>query len=147
MWEDAAAGEAYGHKYAFAYDADSIYLQLRDGATANGQFEQTLNVGQLPMQVPVELQEAVATDLEARYDCVPVFLPDECRDNFYKGFCKQYLWPLMHYVLPMSPLDSRFEKHQWSAYIAANKRFADTLMEVVSSDDDQVWVHDYHLML
>ena len=147
MWEDKQAGKPYGHEYAFAHDGDSIYHQTRDGARANGQFEQTLNVGQLPMQVPVEMQEAVACDLEERFECVPVFLPDECKENFYKGFCKKYLWPLMHYVLPMSPLDSRFEKHQWSAYIAANKRFADTLMEVVSSDDDQVWVHDYHLML
>lgn len=147
MREDAEAGKPYGHEYAFEKDGDSIYDQCREGAEANGQYDAVINVGQLPMQVPFELQEAVANDLEARFDAVPVFLPEDTKENFYKGFCKQYLWPLMHYVLPMSPLDSRFQKHQWQAYIAANKRFADKLMEVVCSDDDQVWVHDYHLML
>jgi trehalose 6-phosphate synthase/phosphatase len=147
MREDEEAGKPYGHKYAFEANGDSIYDQCREGAAANGQFSSVINVGQLPMQVPWDLQDAVAQDLENRFDSVPVFLPDECKENFYKGFCKQYLWPLMHYVLPMSPMDSRFQKYQWQAYIAANKRFADRLMEVVSSDDDQVWVHDYHLML
>ena len=24
-------------------------------------------------------------------------------DKYYNGFCKKFLWPLMHYILPMSP--------------------------------------------
>ena len=147
MWEDAEAGKLYGHKYAFAPDEESIYDQCREGALANGQFEVVINVGQLPMEVAPEMQDAVANDLEQRFNAMPVFLPKDIKDNFYKGFCKQYLWPLMHYVLPMSPMDARFETKHWQAYIAANKRFADKLMEKVSSDDDMVWVNDYHLML
>ncbi len=72
MWEDKQAGKPYGHEYAFAHDGDSIYHQTRDGARANGQFEQTFNVGQLPMQVPVEMQEAVACDLEERFEAFRV---------------------------------------------------------------------------
>lgn len=33
------------------------------------------------------------------------------------------------------------------AYIAANKKFADRLVEFMAPEDDYVWVHDYHLML
>ena len=54
----------------------------------------------------------------------------------------------MHYVLPMSPQSpARYSKTNWQGYLAANKRFADKVVEVLNADGDFVWVHDYHLML
>ena len=45
---------------------------------------------------------------------------ERCRVN--AGFCKQQLWPLFHYLLPLSPLSSgRFQAELWQAYIKANK--------------------------
>ena len=47
------------------------------------------------------------------------------------GFCKQQLWPLFHYLLPLSPTASgRFDPELWQAYVKANKAFADKLVEV-----------------
>ena len=47
------------------------------------------------------------------------------------GFCKQQLWPLFHYLLPLSPTASgRFDLELWQAYVKANKAFADKLVEV-----------------
>jgi hypothetical protein len=38
------------------------------------------------------------------------------------GFCKQQLWPLFHYILPMTPSSSgRFDSELWQAYVKANK--------------------------
>ncbi len=38
------------------------------------------------------------------------------------GFCKQQLWPLFHYLLPLSPASSgRFDPDLWQAYVKANK--------------------------
>ncbi len=38
------------------------------------------------------------------------------------GFCKQQLWPLFHYILPVSPSSSgRFDSELWQAYVKANK--------------------------
>ena len=38
------------------------------------------------------------------------------------GFCKQQLWPLFHYLLPLSPLSSsRFDPDLWQSYVKANK--------------------------
>ncbi|KAG8638823.1 hypothetical protein MANES_14G067800v8 [Manihot esculenta] len=34
-----------------------------------------------------------------------------------------------------------------SAYVSANKVFADKVMEVINPEEDYVWVHDYHLMV
>jgi trehalose 6-phosphate synthase/phosphatase len=54
----------------------------------------------------------------------------------------------MHYILPMSPASQgRYSKVNWQGYLAANKRFADKVVEVLNVDGDFVWVHDYHLML
>ena len=62
MREDAEAGKMYGHAYAFEADEESIYDQCREGALKGGQFEVVINVGQLPMEVPMERQDAVAND-------------------------------------------------------------------------------------
>ena len=38
------------------------------------------------------------------------------------GFCKQQLWPMLHYWLPLSPSSaSRFSPDLWQAYVKANK--------------------------
>ena len=38
------------------------------------------------------------------------------------GFCKQQLWPLFHYILPLSPYSlGRFDAELWQAYVKANK--------------------------
>jgi trehalose 6-phosphate synthase/phosphatase len=30
-----------------------------------------------------------------------VYLPTDLHHRFYHGFCKRYLWPLLHYLLPL----------------------------------------------
>lgn len=43
-------------------------------------------------------------------------------DVIAAGFCKQQLWPLFHYVLPMAPSSAgRFNSELWQAYVKANK--------------------------
>lgn len=38
------------------------------------------------------------------------------------GFCKQQLWPLFHYRLPLMPSSAgRFNSELWQAYVKANK--------------------------
>merc|ERR1719183_1402912 len=50
------------------------------------------------------------------------------------------MWPMFHYVLPMSPTsNARFDPNLWQAYIAANKKFADRLVEFMAPEDDYVW--------
>lgn len=36
-------------------------------------------------------------------------------------FCKQQLWPLLHYLIPLNPTGvNRFDPDLWSAYVRAN---------------------------
>ena len=64
-------------------------------------------------------------------------------------FCKQQLWPILHYLIPLSPTSlGRFDPNLWSAYVRANMAFANKLVGVLGSlEDDFVWIHDYHLLV
>lgn len=47
------------------------------------------------------------------------------------GFCKQQLWPILHYLIPLNPNSlGRFDRNLWSAYVRANMAFANKLVEV-----------------
>lgn len=64
-------------------------------------------------------------------------------------FCKQQLWPMMHYLIPLNPFSlGRFDPGLWSSYVRANMAFVNRLVDVLSSlGEDYVWIHDYHLLV
>ncbi|KAL5552927.1 hypothetical protein UlMin_040328 [Ulmus minor] len=132
-------------KWCFSYDEDSLRLQLKDGFSSE---TEVIYVGSLKVEVDASEQEEVAQKLLEDFNCVPTFLPQELMRKFYLGFCKQQLWPLFHYMLPICPdHGDRFDRSLWQAYVSANKIFADKVMEVINPEDDYVWIHDYHLMI
>ncbi|XP_071685705.1 probable alpha,alpha-trehalose-phosphate synthase [UDP-forming] 8 [Rutidosis leptorrhynchoides] len=132
-------------KLTFTFDEDSPYWQLKDGFSPE---TEVLYVGSLKVEVDTSEQEEVAQKLLEDFNCVPTFLPHDLHKKFYSGFCKQQLWPLFHYMLPICPDHAdRFDRVLWQAYVSANKIFADKVMEVADPDDDYIWVHDYHLMI
>ncbi|XP_042474165.1 alpha,alpha-trehalose-phosphate synthase [UDP-forming] 6-like [Zingiber officinale] len=135
------------HSWSFSLDQDSLLLQLNDSMSGHADME-FVYVGCLREEIPVPEQDEVSQTLLESFRCVPVFLPGDLRSRFYHGFCKQQLWPLFHYMLPLSPdLGGRFDRSLWQAYVSVNKIFADMILEVINPDDDFVWVHDYHLMV
>ncbi|XP_020083571.1 probable alpha,alpha-trehalose-phosphate synthase [UDP-forming] 9 [Ananas comosus] len=138
--KDQSTGE-----WCFTWDEDSLLLQLKDGFSAD--FE-VIYVGSLKVDIDPDEQENVAQKLLKELRCIPTFLSPELQNKFYHGFCKQQLWPLFHYMIPIC-LDKGelFDRSLFQAYVSANKTFADKVMEAINSDDDYVWVHDYHLML
>ncbi|GLU20688.1 hypothetical protein SLE2022_368750 [Rubroshorea leprosula] len=132
-------------RWTFSFDEDSLQLQLKDGFSSDAS---VVYVGSLKVDVDSSEQEEVSRKLLEEFNCVPTFLPPELQNKFYHGFCKQHLWPLFHYMLPICPdYGNRFDRSLWQAYLSANKIFADKVMEVINPEDDYVWVHDYHLMV
>ncbi|XP_061365366.1 probable alpha,alpha-trehalose-phosphate synthase [UDP-forming] 9 isoform X2 [Gastrolobium bilobum] len=132
-------------RWCFSYDEDSIFLQLKDGLSSD---TDVVYVGSLNVDVDASEQEKVSLQLLEEFNCLPTFIPTDLQKQFYNGFCKQYLWPLFHYMLPMYPgYCNRFDRSLWQAYVSANKIFADKVMEIINPEDDYVWVHDYHLMV
>jgi trehalose 6-phosphate synthase/phosphatase len=133
-------------KWSFSFDEDSLLLQMKDGFSA---IPEVVYVGSLRVDVDSSEQEEVSQKLLEEFNCVPTFIPPDIYKNFYHGFCKHHLWPLFHYMLPLCPdHGNRFDRLLWQAYVSANKIFADKVTEVINNtEEDYVWVHDYHLMV
>ncbi|CAL1381827.1 unnamed protein product [Linum trigynum] len=132
--------------WTFTWDDNSLLLQLKDGLGDDDL--DVIYVGCLNSEVHPSEQDEVSQILLETFKCVPTFLPNDLFSRYYHGFCKQQLWPLFHYMLPLSPdLGGRFNRSLWQAYVSVNKIFADRIMEVINPEDDYVWVHDYHLMV
>lgn len=140
-----AKKRADGNGYIYDWDKDSSLFTLKDGLPEE---MEVIYIGCLKVEVDDADQDEVAAFLLDNFNCVPAFLPQDLKYRFYHGFCKQMLWPLFHYLLPLSPEHGgRFNRSWWQGYVSVNKIFADKVMEVISPDDDYVWVHDYHLMV
>ncbi len=92
-----------------------------------------------------ELTEDLTQEVEkelANAKCARVPLNQDDIDKFYFGFSNKTLWPLFHYFLEYTEFDSE----QWEAYKKVNQKFADVVLEHIE-DGDNVWVHDYQLLL
>ncbi|KAH7857919.1 hypothetical protein Vadar_017915 [Vaccinium darrowii] len=140
-----AQRDAETAKWCFSWDEDLLQLQSKDGFSPE---TEVMYVGSLKVEVDPAEQEEIALNLFDNFNCVPTFIPHDLQENFYHGFCKQQLWPLFHYMLPMCPdHGDRFDRLLWQAYVSANKIFAEKVMEVIKSEEDYVWIHDYHLMI
>lgn len=131
--------------WSFSWDEDSLLLHLKDGLPED---MEVIYVGSLRVEVDVDEQDDVSQILLEKFKCVPAFLPPDIHAKYYNGFCKHHLWPLFHYMLPFSANHGgRFDRSLWEAYVAANKIFSQRVIEVISPEDDYVWIHDYHLMV
>ena len=73
---------------------------------------------------------------------VPVHFSTAEMERFYEGVANGVIWPLFHYLIDRVPAVIR----HWDDYVAANERFADHVA-AHATEDDLIWVHDYHLLL
>ncbi|EEO26987.2 bifunctional alpha,alpha-trehalose-phosphate synthase (UDP-forming)/trehalose-phosphatase [Oxalobacter paraformigenes] len=72
----------------------------------------------------------------------PVFLTPEHIHNYYEGYSNSTLWPLCHYFLNYMSCN----KDYWRSYCEVNELFCREAMKIIEPGD-QVWIHDYQLML
>src|SRR3989442_5400099 len=84
----------------------------------------------------------VTDRLEKEFDCVPVILPSTLARPYYAGFSNGTLWPLFHSFSTYA----RYSASEWEAYRDVNARFADAIVRALRPSD-QLWIHDYHLLL
>jgi trehalose 6-phosphate synthase/phosphatase len=94
--------------------------------------------GSVPARKKAEVRERLVQD----HACHPIFLPVSLAERFYEGYSNRTLWPLFHSF----PMTTRYAGGDWEAYQEANQRFCDRVLQVIGPND-QVWVHDYQLML
>lgn len=106
--------------------------------------------------LPQSVVDEIADHLEDEYMCDAVFPDDLTFQGHYTSFCKQVLWPTLHYQIPDNAKSKAFEDHSWGHYKALNQLIADKVVETwrrVNDGQDpnnpgnMVWVQDYHLLL
>ena len=68
--------------------------------------------------------------------------PQNDIQEYYNGLANSVLWPILHYRVDLQ----EYSRADASGYMRVNRLFADRLSTLLS-EDDVIWVHDYHLML
>lgn len=86
--------------------------------------------------------KAVLEDRLREESCLPVYLSGREFTEFYEGFCNGTIWPLFHYFQHLAV----YKEELWRSYIKVNRKFLDMVLPHVG-EEDEVWVHDYQLML
>ena len=79
---------------------------------------------------------------EEQHGYVAVEIPAKVSRSFYEGYANDTLWPLLHGF----PTRVVFAHESWTAYRAANERFAEVVLSRTRKGD-LIWAHDYQLML
>lgn len=87
-------------------------------------------------------QVAAAHAAEQDFTILPIFADKEVYDKYYNGFSNSVLWPLFHYFSSLAEYDSQY----FDAYVQINQLFAEKIVPILQPDD-QVWIHDYQLMI
>ncbi len=80
---------------------------------------------------------------DAAYQLRRVWLTREEEAGYYYGFANEGIWPLCH-IAHVRPV---FRRADWEQYVAVNRKFARTVIEVAQSADPIVLVQDYHFAL
>src|SRR5258708_7648981 len=79
----------------------------------------------------------------AAYQLRRVWLTSEEEAGYYYGFANEGNWPLCD-IAHVRPV---FRRADWEQYVAVNRKFAKTVLEVAQSADPIVLVQDYHFAL
>jgi len=81
---------------------------------------------------------------DPRYTLRRVWLSREQEEGYYYGFANEGLWPLCH-IAHTRPI---FRASDWEHYYAANRKFADALIEEIAGEENPVvLIQDYHFAL
>ncbi|ODV89465.1 glycosyltransferase family 20 protein [Tortispora caseinolytica NRRL Y-17796] len=91
-------------------------------------------------------KKAISDALIKDYQNYPVIVSDSTFDGHYSHYCKQILWPTLHYQIPDNPKSKAYEDHSWIHYYTLNRGIADAVIAAYKPDDI-IWIHDYHLFL
>lgn len=79
----------------------------------------------------------------AEFNLIPVFLSSEQIEGYYEGFSNEVLWPIFHYRLSYAV----YKQENWQYYQEVNQIFCDAVWAQQLNDKDEIWIHDYQLML
>lgn len=89
-----------------------------------------------------EEEKLIAKEL-LKLNLVPIYLTQEDLEDYYEGFSNEILWPICHYKLSYA----KYLNQYWHAYQRVNQKFCDIINTLEIDQSDEIWIHDYQLML
>lgn len=127
--------------------ATGFILQTSEGGLATGLGSIYNQAGNIWIGWPGICTEDAAEQEQIRlllqeFNLIPVFLTKEAIERFYQGFSNEVIWPICHY----HPSYAVYKEENWSSYQQVNTIFARQIQQLVFAGDE-VWIHDYQLML
>jgi trehalose 6-phosphate synthase/phosphatase len=99
-------------------------------------------MGILTDDIAGELIEKARHTPEGNLKCHPIVVPKDLYHHYYNEYCNNVIWPLFHYERSLVMHTER----GWKSYCQVNIIVAEEILKE-ASDDDIIWVHDFHLML
>jgi trehalose 6-phosphate synthase/phosphatase len=114
---------------------------LATGMRGLAKADQTSWVG-WPGGMPSDEQRGELDQKLAEHHATPVYFSAQEAARFYEGMSNSVIWPAFHYLIDRMPL----AVEDFAEYAAVNERFADAVC-AQASEDDLIWIHDYHLLL
>ncbi len=89
-----------------------------------------------------DISDSLKTASEkAGYNMEAVQMNEEEVHKYYQGFSNEVIWPLFHDLQSYC----NFDPDYWNFYKLINERFASVLKKT-TTQNDFIWIHDYHLM-
>lgn len=96
--------------------------------------------------IPTNILNEIQVKLETDHNCYAILAPDSIFNSAYFTFCKQTLWPILHYQVPSPSTTHEDENITWNNYVKLNTLIANQCIKLYNPGDI-IWIHDYHLML
>lgn len=78
-----------------------------------------------------------------KYKLRRIWLNKDEENGYYYGYSNKAIWPLCH----MAYTGPSFDEVDWAYYKIVNRKFANTILDIVKDKKAFVWIQDYHLML
>lgn len=78
-----------------------------------------------------------------KYKLRRIWLTKDEENGYYYGYSNKAVWPLCH----MAYTQPSFDEIDWAYYKIVNKKFAETILDIVKDKKAFVWIQDYHLLL
>uniref|UniRef100_A0A914L8I4 Trehalose-6-phosphate synthase n=1 Tax=Meloidogyne incognita TaxID=6306 RepID=A0A914L8I4_MELIC len=112
-------------------------------------FHATASNSNLPSEDDPKLQAIEEHKSKSAFGLRSVLIDDETYHYYYEDISNCILWPALHNIQENITVhdNERDFNEAINAYKNVNKQFAQTIFDLERTENDFIWIQDYHLML
>ncbi len=118
-------------------------ISMLSGAPSN--FKKCIHVGCLEFENESSVFQKKAVDFFENMDSLPIFIPSETYSG-RESYCANNIRSLFHHIIWTRSISYSKDYENWNCYHQLNKAYLDPIVSICS-EKDEVWIHDYQLLL